>query len=389
MENRIINPNPILDPSGPYFISPTENPGSSLVSHLLNGDNYHPWSRDITMALETKDKLEFIYGTLPIPPNHDPIFTAWRRCNNLVVSWITQSIDPAIVQSQGSSSVSVYFTQMKRLWQQLDSFKPIPPCNCNEACISIPTVQKYRQNDYVICFLKGLNEQFSTFEDPRILSNFSESKNYSQNNNDARIRGRGRGFRGQNGGRSQGPTKPLNTGRGMGQKVCTYCQKTRHTIEVCYKKHGFPPNYFTSRTCNINTCGFNDNEEHTVGEGNDYTLDNTIKDNSLSSNLTFTAEQHKALVSMFQQSKAQNNNNVNHVTSDTGFHNQLDNRISGTILNSYNTSNIGSWILDSGATDHVCHSLLEFQTFRKIKPITITLPNSSEILAHYSGSIMF
>ncbi|XP_019434884.1 PREDICTED: uncharacterized protein LOC109341430 [Lupinus angustifolius] len=179
MENRIINPNPILDPSGPYFISPTENLGSSLVSHLLNGDNYHPWSRAITMALETKNKLDFIDGTLPRPPNHDPLFTTWRRCNNLVVSWITQSIDPAIVQSvlwmdnaqeiwqdlreryyqgdmfriseligeihslkQGSSSVSVYFKQMKGLWQHLDSFKPIPPCNCNEACIAIPTVKK-------------------------------------------------------------------------------------------------------------------------------------------------------------------------------------------------------------------------------------------------------
>lgn len=26
-------------------------------------------------------------------------------------------------------------------------------------------------------------------------------------------------------------------------KICTHCGKTRHTIDSCYRKHGFPPNY--------------------------------------------------------------------------------------------------------------------------------------------------
>lgn len=28
-----------------------------------------------------------------------------------------------------------------------------------------------------------------------------------------------------------------------GNKICTYCGKSGHTIETCYKKHGYPPNW--------------------------------------------------------------------------------------------------------------------------------------------------
>lgn len=32
-------------------------------------------------------------------------------------------------------------------------------------------------------------------------------------------------------------------GRGFSNgKICTYCDRMGHTIDVCYRKHGFPPN---------------------------------------------------------------------------------------------------------------------------------------------------
>lgn len=59
--------NPVSDPSSPYYMHPNENPGAPLVSKLLTGDNYHAWSRSMTIGLKTKNKLEFIDGTLPKP----------------------------------------------------------------------------------------------------------------------------------------------------------------------------------------------------------------------------------------------------------------------------------------------------------------------------------
>ena len=32
-------------------------------------------------------------------------------------------------------------------------------------------------------------------------------------------------------------------GRGYTSKICSHCGKTGHTIDACYKKHGFPPHF--------------------------------------------------------------------------------------------------------------------------------------------------
>lgn len=62
-----------------------------LITPLLNVDNYHFWSRSMTMALRSKNKLHFISGALPQPPDEvvTPLFgigaTQWS-CHG----WITQ-----------------------------------------------------------------------------------------------------------------------------------------------------------------------------------------------------------------------------------------------------------------------------------------------------------
>jgi len=45
------------------------------------------------------------------------------------------------------------------------------------------------------------------------------------------------------------------------------------------------------------------------------------------------------------------------------------------------------WIIDSGATDHVCHNLNAFTTSTKIEPILISLPNGQAVYATYSGIV--
>lgn len=43
-----------------------------------------------------------------------------------------------------------------------------------------------------------------------------------------------------------------------------------------------------------------------------------------------------------------------------------------------------SWILDLGATDHICCSLIHFSTYTKIAPL-----NGSNVMAHYAGIVEF
>lgn len=152
-----------FDASSPYFLHMNENPNSVFVSILLNGKNYHTWSRSMTIALRLKNKLRFIDGALPRPPPNDPTFVAWDRCNTFVLPWVIHSLEPSILKSvlwidttsdmwnnlrkrfhqgdmfriddlqeeiylhkQGDSSISDYYTHLVGLWQEIQNFRPIP-----------------------------------------------------------------------------------------------------------------------------------------------------------------------------------------------------------------------------------------------------------------------
>ncbi|XP_058783460.1 uncharacterized protein LOC131658149 [Vicia villosa] len=86
-QNEILNP---------YFMHPNENPALVLVSPILNTDNYHFWSRSLTMALQSKNKLHFINGALPQPPDEDRDSIAWDRCNTIKMSWLNNSVESEI-----------------------------------------------------------------------------------------------------------------------------------------------------------------------------------------------------------------------------------------------------------------------------------------------------
>ncbi|GAU51749.1 hypothetical protein TSUD_415410 [Trifolium subterraneum] len=185
------------DTLNPYFLHPNENPGLILVTPPLSGTNYHSWSRAMTMALKSKNKLRFVNGFLPRPDDKDHDSLAWDRCNTMIMSWISNAVDADISQSvlwmdtaseiwqdlkerfyqgdvfrisdiqeeiytlkQGDNSISAYYTKMKKLWQELDNFRPIPQSNCVYNCAAIAKMKEYKDSDQVIRFLKGLNEQY-------------------------------------------------------------------------------------------------------------------------------------------------------------------------------------------------------------------------------------
>jgi len=81
------------------YLHPTENPATSLVSPVLDSNNYHLWNRSFVKALSAKNKLEFILGFYPCGPKDDPTFAAWSQCNNIVVSWLVHSVSVPIRQS--------------------------------------------------------------------------------------------------------------------------------------------------------------------------------------------------------------------------------------------------------------------------------------------------
>lgn len=107
---------PVDDPVSPYYLHPSEGPGIVLVSQLLTGDNYTAWSPAFTVSLTIKNKLCFIDGTITAPSDPSPILqNAWIRNNNLVFSWIYNSISKDIKASL------LYTTSAKAIWDELRS----------------------------------------------------------------------------------------------------------------------------------------------------------------------------------------------------------------------------------------------------------------------------
>ncbi|XP_073224173.1 uncharacterized protein [Cicer arietinum] len=103
----------LLNPRSSYFLHPGENPGATLVSVLLNDNNYHTWSKLMRRALSSKNKILFINGTLPQPLPTNPNFEVWERCNNMVISWITKTLSPHISQS------TICIDSTSELWADL------------------------------------------------------------------------------------------------------------------------------------------------------------------------------------------------------------------------------------------------------------------------------
>ena len=99
------NPSPSSQDSpmdDPLFLHHVENPSLVLVTQpLIGGENYSAWARAVRKALLTKNKLGFIDGTLTLssPLISTPSMQAWIRCDNMVGTWLTNSVSSKLQAS--------------------------------------------------------------------------------------------------------------------------------------------------------------------------------------------------------------------------------------------------------------------------------------------------
>ena len=87
----------------------------------------------MTLALNSKNKLGFVDGSITAPsPEIDPEgYASWSRCNDMVHSWIINTINPEI-----SDSV-IYYSTATEVWDDLRerfSQGDTPPCRGRPYC---------------------------------------------------------------------------------------------------------------------------------------------------------------------------------------------------------------------------------------------------------------
>jgi hypothetical protein len=104
---------PPMDCSNPLYLYHGDSSGSILASQLLNGDNYNTWSKSMIMVLIVKNKVHFIDGSMPKPDPSSIEFLAWTCCNNMVLSWIINSVSKDIVAS------IIYIDTSEAMWSNI------------------------------------------------------------------------------------------------------------------------------------------------------------------------------------------------------------------------------------------------------------------------------
>ncbi|XP_062075879.1 uncharacterized protein LOC133780009 [Humulus lupulus] len=187
------------DPSDPYYLHHSDDPGNNLVSQLLTGqDNYASWSRSMKLSISVKNKIGFLDGSITKPsPTDTSLYIAWSRNNNIVISWILNSVSKEISASilyddsaseiwkdlqvrfqrsngphifnlqkdltnlrQDSQTVSMYYTKLRTIWEELSTYRPT--CTCNKCtCGGVQKLQEHYHMEYIMSFLMRLKDSYS------------------------------------------------------------------------------------------------------------------------------------------------------------------------------------------------------------------------------------
>ena len=419
-------PDHLVNPANPFYLHPGENPAVVLVSPPLTETNFHQWQREMLVALETKNKERFVNGSLHCPPINDPLHDAWRRSNRMVMSWMIRSMTPSIKQSvmwmdtaveiwndlkerfshsdkfrvadlqdqithckQGESSVSEYYTRLKILWKEIELYRCVLVCTCSTSCSCglLPRLQKEREDDCVIRFLRGLNDDYSQVRSqvmmmdpmPSIIKTFSmilqhEREFVSTSSSTQELVAfsvQSKEPHKPNNNPPTGSVKNANLGKSnRNNKFCEKCKKTNHTIETCYWRIGFPTGYRkTSRQSSGASSASLVEAETDTSPPQSQLVEEATPDQ-----FSFSKEQYTALLALLQQSQvntASTHSPPNHSANSAG-----------------DLPPFTPWILDSGATDHMCPSKTLFQSLKPIFPIHIKLPNNTTVTAKFSGNII-
>ncbi|XP_075081258.1 uncharacterized protein LOC142166298 [Nicotiana tabacum] len=146
------------------YLGPADMSGAQLISFQLRGtDNYTIWNRSMRIALRGRNKLGLVEGTWKKEKNRKNLWEQWERCIAIVLSWLMNVVTPQLVGGvvfgasaqaiwedlrekfdkvdgsrsfnrhkeiatlyQSTSSVSVYYTKMKDLWDEFEALVPAP-----------------------------------------------------------------------------------------------------------------------------------------------------------------------------------------------------------------------------------------------------------------------
>ncbi|CAL1397690.1 unnamed protein product [Linum trigynum] len=447
--NAAANTNAALqDPmADPYYLHGSEQPGQLLVAEKLTTTNYNDWNKAMYNALGAKNKTGFINGTLVEPAPDSPQAWSWNRNNIMVLSWIQQAVEPGIrktimsfksaaeawrslrarygqgdmvriaeliealaTMKQGNQTLTEYYGEMIVVRDELDNYQPLDPCDCtptsHSTCRAMKQVLGYRDTGYVIQFLRGLNENYSTvrsqvlFQDTlpsidRVFQRMLQHERQQYGSHQAKaLVAESTAFASHSNIPANKRTKPY----------CTYCKALGHTEDVCFHKHGWPPGMTprgvtaAGKPVECNYCKKLGHTEDKCYQKNGYppgtgrgrgrpqvnAATTVIGDKGQQEVKLTKAEYEKFIQMMSQSTQASPGPSFSAAVFTTS-----KAETSGKyVFNAQNKDPYNQlWILDTGASDHIVCSLSLLQNHKQISGVFITLPTGQRVEASHSGTV--
>ncbi|KAL0303359.1 UNVERIFIED_CONTAM: hypothetical protein Sradi_6204000 [Sesamum radiatum] len=180
-----------------------EHSGMIIVTAPMDGMNYMTWSRSVKLALRARTKLCFIEDSYDKPNKEDKNYGRWIKVDSMVQTWILSLIskdivgaflyaktsrelwldlekcygqcnDPLLYKlqreiasvSQGSQSVVNYFTRLKMLWDELACVMPTHGCSCGLCICGYGKLNAEAHTlNQLMQFFMGLNDEYDHLRD--------------------------------------------------------------------------------------------------------------------------------------------------------------------------------------------------------------------------------
>ncbi|CAA7046104.1 unnamed protein product [Microthlaspi erraticum] len=389
----------------PYYLTSGDNLGHSIISEVLDGSNYDNWRIAMNITLDAKNKLAFIDGSIARPSESDQLFRIWSRCNSMVKSWILNSVSKEIYKSilrfndaseiwkdlstcfhitslprsyqlsqqiwslnQGSMDLSTYYTKLKTLWDELDG------TSCEKTQIIM------KKNVPALSEIYNLLDQDHSQRTILPVHNATAFQVTVPDASPASVNAAQTNYQ---------PQK-------QNQRVCTHCGYTGHTVDTCFKIHGYPPNFKHKNQKSVPEKPSSTNKPSQQSRPVVAQVAIPSVDTVPEKFTQLSKDQIQGVIDYFN---AQLHSSVNQLSDDTQLPGGTITTLPGMAFSSSTLHFVGalratgsvlnseSWIIDSGATHHVCHDKRLFSMLSENVHSSVTLPTGSGVQITGIGSI--
>ncbi|KAL0395265.1 UNVERIFIED_CONTAM: Retrovirus-related Pol polyprotein from transposon RE1 [Sesamum latifolium] len=307
----------------------TENSGLVMISAPFNGSNWLTWSRSVRIALEGKDKLGYIDGSYMRPHDGSVDLKQWRITDSLVRTWILSTMVKEIVNA------FLYVPSARALWLELEA--------------SNKSKMEEIEENQLMQFLMGLSEPYDSIRSQILVLDPLPSVN-----------------------KAYSMVLRVERQRKVNLEYADIGENNAMN-DSCFKLHGTPEWYKD----------LNEQKKWGTATNRVYNATDTLlseESKTMQRNEVVLVSELMEALKMVQTKVPQDPVRV-HFAHDTD--------MAGITLHK-KTEKAGSrdWIVDSGATNHMCGDACAFHSLTKLlNPIKIHFPDNSVSYETHTGNI--